>query len=108
MAWETYALGGLALAGLEVLVTSAGQQGSGAQNVGSFFGVTLPGFVTKIIDPTQPFFKATTTAAANPNAGQPVTGDVTTIPGAAVNSALPSTPAVLSPLAGALNLPTGY
>jgi len=107
MAWENYALGIVALAGLEVLVTAAGQGGSGASNIGGFFGSVLPGFVNRIIDPSQPFFQpqASTTAATTP---QQVTGDVTTIPGAAVATALPSTPAVLSPLESALSLPTGY
>lgn len=84
MAWENYALGVVALAGLEVLVTAAGQQNSGASNVGNLFGTVLPNFLNKIIDPSTPFFASQTSTAT-------AQLDTATAP-------LPSTPAVLAPL----------
>lgn len=57
MAWTNYALGAIALAGLEVLVTTPAAQGVA--------GLTeLPGlFLSKLIDPTVPFFGGASSSA---------------------------------------------
>lgn len=89
MSWQAYATGTLALAGLELLLSSASSNG-GASKLGSLVGTTIPNILNRIISPTVPFFTPT---ASSSSSGTSLAAATTPAP-----AATPQTPAVLKPI----------